>query len=81
MPRERDEREVHGVEHQLDAHQHDEDVAARQDADHPQEEQRRGHREHREEADLFHHSSFLASTTAPTTATVRSAETTSKGSR
>ena len=31
--RERDERQVHRVEHQLDAHEHDDRVAAREHAD------------------------------------------------
>ena len=41
MPGERDEREVGGVEHQLDAHEHDDRVAAHQHADRADREQQR----------------------------------------
>jgi UTP-glucose-1-phosphate uridylyltransferase len=52
---ERDQHQVHGVEHQLDAHQLDQRVAAHQKADRADAEDQRRQREVVTERDLDHH--------------------------
>src|SRR5262245_16711040 len=62
---ERDQRQVRGVQHQLDAHEHDDHVAAREHADHADHEDQRGDDLELERRHVAHHSSlFFASTTA-----------------
>src|SRR5712672_3338013 len=76
--REGEEGEVHRVEHQLDAHEHDERVAPDHHAHAAQREQHRAQEQVVQGPD---HQIFpLATTTAPTMATVRSRLVTSKGS-
>src|SRR5262245_61979081 len=67
-----DEGEVRGVQHQLDGHEHDDDVAAHQDPDAADGEQQRRH--HQEEIDAHQSSLFLASSTAPTMAAMSSTD-------
>jgi hypothetical protein len=52
-----DEREVHAVQHELDRHEHDQDVLARQHARDAREEQERREHEHAAETHTFHHRS------------------------
>ncbi len=75
---ERDQVDVHRVEHQLDAHEHEHRVLPRQDAvDAGAEEERTED----QVAVETHRQSLRAITTAPTSAARRSMETTSKGTR
>src|SRR5688572_23156520 len=63
-PGQRDEGEIHGVEHELDAHENDDRVAACEHADHADDEQNRGEKQRF----LDHVTLRLARTTAPTMA-------------
>src|SRR5688572_1279467 len=83
-----DEGEVHGVEHELDAHEHDEHVAPDQQAHGADGEQARGQGEvplavhgHSPSPPSWGRGGRRASTTAPTTAITSSTEVISKGSR
>src|SRR4051812_25259907 len=86
-----DEGEVDGVEHQLDAHEHDQHVPADQQSDGPDGEQGRAQAEvpafgetHGVEPSIsspISRSGRRASTTAPTTAMISSTDVISNGSR
>src|SRR5260221_6140583 len=80
VAREGDEVDVDGVEDQLDGHEHDDDVAARDDADGADQEQREAQEQVVADG---HHASvlFLAITTAPTIATSSKTLAISKGRR
>ena len=81
LAREGEERQVGGVQHQLDAHEHHQGIAANQNAKHPHAEQDR--RENQVMVGGYHERFFqirdLATTTAPTIATSSKRETTSNG--
>ena len=79
--RERDEAQVDAVQHELHAHQHDEHVAADDDAGEAQREERRRRRDqHRQ---VIHGGGVPTSSTASaaTTAATSSTETSSKWSQ
>ena len=69
--RERDKAQIHRVEHQLDGHEHGDDVLAEQEAGNAQRKQDRGQqqipgqRDRGRDAKACDQISFLASTTAP----------------
>src|SRR5580658_858684 len=85
--REGDESEVHGVQHQLDAHEHDERRTARQETEGADAEERGGEDEVPRGGDVHARSSLAtgrsrrASNTAPTTAMMSSAAVASKAKR
>src|SRR5487761_2353785 len=87
-PRKGHEREVHGVEHQLEAHEHDQGASAREQTKGPDPEEQRGEHEvpgggdvHDETSSLEAPRSRRASSTAPTTAITSSAAVASKAKR
>src|ERR1035437_8152467 len=80
--RKRDQVDVHGVQNQLDGHQDDHDVAARQHAHGSDQQQRRAQGQVMNRRNRMHRQIlFLAIATEPTTATNSSREAISKGSR
>src|SRR5262249_12275021 len=91
--RDRDEREIHRVEHQFDRHEHDQDVAPGQHPSHADREDRGAEREKVGEGGHFQSFSIdvgaegsgtgarRANATAPITATSNNSEVTSKAIR
>src|SRR5690242_13577861 len=79
MRREGHKRQVHCVEHQLNAHKDGDDVALDQKSDYAAGEKQRA--EHQIVGKRNHYASLLASTTAPMMAMSTSTEVISNGSR
>src|SRR4051812_41978194 len=78
----RDEAEVHGVEHQLDRHEHGDDIAAEDKAGDAERKQDRAQGEVPGNGNSVHQSSsFRARTIAPRMAIRMRSEVTSNGSR
>src|SRR5262245_14463996 len=77
LARERDEGQVRGVEHELDAHQNRDRAATHQDTDDADREEHGGEEE--DEARVDQDSLFLARSTAPTIATMSRSEIASNG--
>src|SRR5688572_4584054 len=74
-----DERQVHRVQHQLDGHEDDQQIAAIQHTECADEKENRAQVEVMVQTDRSHQMTFLASSTTPTIATSRISEITSNG--